>query len=485
MAKYKNRNVLNRKSVKINAILNVIKQLLAIAFPMITFPYATRILGVETYGVYTFSYSILNYISYIAAAGILRYAVRECAKVRDDRKKFIKLVNEIYTINILTTILSFVFLFFILIIPAMTIYRPVILILSLSVIFTTLGTDWINNAFEDYFFITIRYIFSQLVALCLLFIFVKSSADIMSYSFITIIGGVIANVMNIFHINRTLKIHPKLVFSYKKLKKHIKPILYLFVCTIATFIYINSDITILRIYSDNLHVAYYGVATKFYQLVKDLINAAFIVIMPRIAYDLSKNKELVNKKLNTVLNITIIVIFPCSIGLFFMRNSLITLFSGSAYLPASTSLAILAITLIPSLLANFVINIVMIPYGFEKYVMFGTLISALINLVLNFVFIPIFSETAAAFTTFIAEVTLVVFGFFKVKKIYRFHIMKSIISSVIGCILIGFTCYFTNNYFEKSVVLNLICAVTASIILYSLIITITYKKIIFNGKWFH
>ena len=72
----KKNKIEKKRSVKKNAILSVIKQLFSIIFPMITFPYATRILGVENYGKYTFSVSIVNYISYIAAAGILRYAVR-------------------------------------------------------------------------------------------------------------------------------------------------------------------------------------------------------------------------------------------------------------------------------------------------------------------------------------------------------------------------------------------------------------------------
>ena len=65
------------KSIKVNAFLSVLKQLFSIIFPMITFPYATRVLGATNYGKYTFSLSIVNYISYIAAAGILRYAIRQ------------------------------------------------------------------------------------------------------------------------------------------------------------------------------------------------------------------------------------------------------------------------------------------------------------------------------------------------------------------------------------------------------------------------
>ena len=347
-----------QKSVKANAVLSVIKQLFSIIFPMITFPYATRILGATNYGKYTFSVSIVNYISYIAAAGILRYAVRECARARDDRNKLTLLVNEIFTINVSTTIVAYVILFgLISFVPMLRDYSLWILIISLSVIFTTLGTDWINSAFEDYFYITIRYVLSQIVAVLLLFILVRDSNDIAQYAFVSIIGGVIANILNIIHIRKTLGIFPRLLFS-QELIKHIKPILYLFACTIATFIYINSDVTILRIFANDASVGYYGVSTQFYQLIKQLINAAFIVVIPRISNELANDEGKAYERYSKILVVTILLLIPCSIGLYMIRSNLVLLFSGQEYAQASSSLAILAIALIPAMLANFFINIV-------------------------------------------------------------------------------------------------------------------------------
>lgn len=192
-----------QKSVKVNAVLNVIKQLCSVIFPMITFPYATRILGATNYGKYTYSVSIVNYISYIAAAGILRYAVRECARIRDDKKKLNSLVNEIYTINITTTVIAYVILFgLVAFVPMLKEYSLWIMIISLSVIFTTLGTDWVNSAFEDYFYITIRYIFSQAMAVLLLFILVRENDDIAQYAFVSVFGVILANILNIVHIRK-------------------------------------------------------------------------------------------------------------------------------------------------------------------------------------------------------------------------------------------------------------------------------------------
>ena len=68
---------MKRKSLKVNAALNVIKQLCMIVFPMITFPYASRVLGTFHYGKINFGSSIISYIMLIAGLGVSKYAIRE------------------------------------------------------------------------------------------------------------------------------------------------------------------------------------------------------------------------------------------------------------------------------------------------------------------------------------------------------------------------------------------------------------------------
>ncbi|WGE57048.1 oligosaccharide flippase family protein [Actinobacillus equuli] len=464
------------KSIKKNALLSIIKQLFSIVFPMITFPYVARILGVEAYGKYTFSLSIVNYVSYIAAAGILRYAIRECAKVRENKNELQKLANEIFTINILTTLFAFATLFiFLFCIPDLHSYTPYILVISLSVLFTTIGVDWINSAYEDYFFITVRYVFSQGIAFLLLFIFVQDSNDLFYYCFISILGGVIANICNILYIRKKLTFYPKLIFSCSIIK-HFKSIFYLFLSTIATFIYINSDISILRMFFDDKTVGYYGISTQFYQLIKQLIIAAFIVIIPRVSNELTKNRDVVIEKYNRTLAITLLLIIPSAVGLFMIREELISLIAGKEYLQSASSLAILAFSLIPSMLANFYINIVMIPMKMEKSVMIATIFSATINIVLNFILIPIYSENAAAATTLLAELTLTLFSIYYCRNQGIKIMSKELNISLIGSLMILLICYFLNKNILSEPLLFVSLSILFSVVVYGFLLALVYRK---------
>ena len=73
------------KSLAKNYFFNLIKTLCSVLFPLITFAYSSRVLGVDGLGKVNFAKSFITYFSMIAMLGINQYGTREAAKVRDDR----------------------------------------------------------------------------------------------------------------------------------------------------------------------------------------------------------------------------------------------------------------------------------------------------------------------------------------------------------------------------------------------------------------
>ena len=158
-------------------------------------------------------------------------------------------------------------------------YLSVILILCVAIMFTTLGCEWVYNIYEDFKYITIRSIIFQLVSLILLFVLVKDSNDLLAYSIITVIASSGANVVNIIARRKYLKIG--LVFN-KNITKHLVPIFILFANSVATTIYINSDMTILGIISGDYYTGLYSVSTKVYTIIKTLLGAIIVVSIPHL-----------------------------------------------------------------------------------------------------------------------------------------------------------------------------------------------------------
>ena len=69
-------------SVKFNFIMNFIMSASSIVFPLITFPYISRVLMATGNGKVATASAVITYFNMFASLGIPTYGIRACAKVR-------------------------------------------------------------------------------------------------------------------------------------------------------------------------------------------------------------------------------------------------------------------------------------------------------------------------------------------------------------------------------------------------------------------
>ena len=391
-----------QKSLKINMVLNAIKGLLGIVFPLITFPYVSRVLGVDNLGRYNFANSIISYLVLLAGLGISAYAIREGARIRDDKNKMNQFCSEMLCINLYSTALSYlVFFILLLIVPKFVDYRSLLLIFSLQIIFRTIGVEWIYSIYEDYAYITIRSIVFQIISLILLFVLVKKEADVNIYAAITVFSAVGSNVLNFVHSRRYCR------FSLVKnidLHRHLKPILILFAMAATVTIYVSSDLTILGFVCNDHTVGIYSVSTKVYTIIKTVLSSVLVVSVPRLSALLGNdNKKKFNETSDDIYKTLITLVLPVISGIIVLKKEIVLILSSQDYLAATSSLSILSIALFFCMGAWFWGQCILVPFKLENTLFKITIISALVNIGLNFVMIPFWSENAAALTTVIAE----------------------------------------------------------------------------------
>ncbi|AKG67373.1 flippase [Lactobacillus helveticus] len=470
---------MKKKSLGINAFLNSLRSILNILFPIITFPYVSRVLQVKGIGIYNFSNSIVSYFSLIAALGISTYAVREGAKIRDNIHEISQFASEIFTINIFSTLISYILLFLCLFaFSKLHNYAACILIFSLQIFFTTIGTEWIYQIYEDYGYITLRSIIVQILSLVLLFIFVRGPQDYLKYAVITIFSAVGANIFNFIHARQFCRIRVVWHFNWRA---HLTPILIIFGANIANMIYVNSDITLLGLMKNNYVVGIYSVSSKVYQIVKTLISAILIVTVPRLAMLFGKHrmKEYKNILVN-LSNVLVLLALPASTGLFMLAREVVLIISGPNYLRSINSLQILCFAYIFSILAWILSDCVLIPAKREKYVLRSMSVSALLNIVINLLLIPSWNENAAAFSTVLAEMCMFVINYHYSKDLVKDvfvskTLLHTFVSSVIGCIGIVVVCILCNYGFQ-SLIIKTIFSVIFSVIMYGAILILLKNK---------
>lgn len=435
---------MSKKSIKINAILNGLRSALNLIFPLITFPYVSRILSVDGMGIYNFSNTYINYFALLAGLGVSTYAVREGAKYRDNREKISGFASEVFTINVISTIAAYLLLFCSLVIfNNLYKYVTCILIFSLQLLFNTIGTEWVYNIYEDYSYITIRSIVFKIISIVLLFVFVRNSIDYLWYAGITVFASVGSNLLN--YINAKKIIDIKLTKNVKW-RYHLRPILVIFASSVAITLYVSSDTTILGLLKGDYAVGIYGVAVKIYSIASGLISGLLVVIIPRLAMLLGKRKIKEYKLiLGKVISSVSILVLPAAVGLIMLSKEAILIIAGKKYLSSILSLQIITSAFIFSNYGMIFNECILIPAKRENKSLYNTLITGIINVILNFILIPIWSYDGAALSTVIAELMVMVLNGWSARD-YISSIftsgktIKNMLDATIGCIGIIIVC---------------------------------------------
>lgn len=463
---------MKKKSIGLNAGLNMIRTVCRIIFPLVTFPYISRVLHVDNMGIYNFCNSIISYFVLIAGLGIETYSVREGARYRNDSDKFNQFASEVFTINIASTVIAYLVLIFCInFFPKLHEYAAILTTLSISIFFTTIGCEWVFTIYEDFAYITLRSIVFQFISLVLMFVFVKSSDDLLVYATITVISSTGSNIINAFARRKYCKI--RLIFN-RNILKRLAPIFILFANSIATTIYTNSDLTMLGVLSGSRATGLYSVSTKIYALVKEVLAAIIIVSVPRLSSFLGENKILYFwNTANKILNSLIVIVVPAMVGIFCLSKDIILVISGKEYLDATISLQILTIALFFSIFSWFYTSCILIPYRDENKVLGATITAAIVNISLNFILIPLWQQNGAAFTTVIAELISMLICLKCGKEHFKAKVsLSDIVSVAIGCVCIMVICYISQR-FISSVFIATGNACIVSILVYSGILIVT------------
>lgn len=467
---------MQQKSLKINATFTFVKAFMNLAFPLISFPYASHILLPEGIGKVNFANSVIEYFVLFANLGIFSYATREATKVHDDKIKLNKTCREIFSIQLISTAFSYLLLFLSFIfIPKFNDYRILLIVSSTKILFTTLGMDWIYNAFEEYKYITIRSIIFQISSLILLFTFVKTPDDYIFYALMGVFSSVGANICNIFYSFKFVNFFEK---TKIELKKHIKPILIFFGNSCAVKLHTALDFVMVGFMMNDISVGYYSAANKINTLITGLITTVTYTLMPRCSYYFEKNKiEEYKNLIRKSVNLSLFFSIPSSIGIILICKPLIILFSGKEFLNAIPTMFALTPIIIITSFSTILNHVILFPARKEKYTLQSQIIGCILNIILNLIFIPIWGILGAAIGTLIVETVIAIYLLiFSFKSLKNCKILKNSLQSFLACIIMFFTISLM-HYFIKNDIIFLFSSISTGSFLYYLCMLIQKNEI--------
>lgn len=410
-------------------------------FPLITFPYVSRVLLADGNGKINFATAIINYFVLFASLGMPLYGVRTCAVVREDKKKLSRTVKELFTISMVSTVLSLaVLLVLIGVVPKFQEYRGLLLVLSSNIWLQMLGMDWLYQALEEYSYITMRSIVFKIIGILLMFAFVHDHGDYVVYAIITVVGG---NGSMILNYIRSFKLVDRVPLRECNFRQHLKPLFGLFLLSAAWSLYANMDTAMLGFLSNDTQNGYFGASVKIKQMLIACISALGTVLLPRLANYFGNGRtkefyELLRKDSSFIMVAGFYVVVFC----IFDADEIIRFLSGDTYMPAVPAMRVIMLAVFFSALYTMFSNNVLVPQGKERIPTYATLIGLISLTVLEVVLIPSLGAVGAAIGTTVGEaVGALILCFYlrhDLSKMFSVeNILKCVASSAIAsCVLL-------------------------------------------------
>jgi Membrane protein involved in the export of O-antigen and teichoic acid len=391
-----------RTSIRKNFLMNALLTMSAIVFPLISFPYVSRVLLPAGTGRVQFVTSVVAYFSMFAQLGIPTYGIRACAKARDDRTALTRTAHELLAINLIMNGIVYLALAgTVALVPRLREEKALFAVLSLTILLTSLGMEWLYKALEQYTYITVRSVAFKLVALGALFLLVRSEKDCVIYAGISIFASSASSLMNLIHARRCIGFRP--VGGYD-LRRHLKPVAVFFAMACATTIYTHLDSVMLGFMATDADVGYYSAAVKVKFILVSLITSLGAVLLPRSSWQVEHgDMAAFRRTTRRALRFVFLLAVPLAVYFMLYARETIRVLSGEAFAPAVAPMRVIMPTLVLIGATNILGIQILVPTGREQAVLRSEIAGAATDLILNALLIPRMQATGAAIGTLAAE----------------------------------------------------------------------------------
>ena len=447
-------------SIKKNFLYSSILTTANYIFPLLTFPYVTRVLGVEGIGICSFIDSVINYFILFSVLGMSVVGTREIARCKDNTKELNKTFSSLFLFNTFSTSIALLVLIIaIFTIPQLHKHYTLMLIGAVKLLFNYMLIEWLYKGLEEFKFITIRTLLVKVAYVISVYVFVKSPV----LSLLTVCANAIINVAYSSHYVK-LKISGVNILAYSK--STIIMGLYGFL----TSMYSTFNIAYLGFVSGETEVGFYTVASKMYGIIIALFSSFTGVMLPRMSSLVSQNRfdefhRLFSKSMN------ILFLFSIPVILFFIIYApyIVEIIAGSGYDRAVTPMRIMMPLIFIIGYEQILIIQTLMPLKRDKSILINSLIGSIVGLSLNIVLVYWLKSSGSAIVWLLSELSVLICAQYQTNKCLNVSFpLKKLLSQLINytplliCLL---AIYYLCKHRAVSLLSALVFMVTYSYIL--------------------
>ena len=445
-------------SIKRNFGYNLILTIANYIFPVITYPYITRVLGVGNIGACNYVDSIINYFVLFSTLGVGSLGVREIARCKDNKTERISVFSNLLLFNMVMTLLSIT----ILVIctysfQALYPYKKFLLIGIIKLLFTPLTIEWFYQGIQIFRYITIRTILIRILYIIALFLFVHNESDVYIYYILTTITIILNAIWNLFYSRHFVK----LSFKGIKLKLFIMPIMIFGYYRILTSLYTTFNTFYLGMTSGDVEVGYFTTATKINAIIMSVFTAFTTVMVPKVAEMLHEGKKeelkiIADKTFSVLTTLALPIIVLC----FFCAEQIIRIIAGNGFEGAVPAFRIVVVLILIIGIEQIVIQQFLMASKNNKTIFIVSSVGAVIGLSVNFILTPTFGSIGSSIAWAFSELGVMITGLVLLKRTMNLTLsILTLKNNILWSLSYVIPLYLISTYIE-----NLVCNISISII---------------------
>lgn len=405
-------------SVKRNFFYSSLITVSGYLFPLITYPYVSRVLGVSNIGICNFVDNLVNYFILVAMMGTSVVGIREIAASQGNKIKLSRTFSSVLTLNAVSTAVAILALLIAMYtVSSLFPYRDLLYVGVCKLVFNLFLVEWFFTGIEDFPYITKRTILIRFLYVVAIFVFIHSREDYKWYYILTVGSTVLNACVNIIYSRRFVEFRIK----YVNFKPYLKTFFVMGIYLLITNVYQSLNTVWLGLVTNTVEVGYFTTATKLHTIIMAIFSAFSNVMFPRVSNLLAKGDvEEFWHKINQAVQVIIAVATPTIILSAVFGPDILHLLSGNGYEGSYTPFRIISpLVMIIGFSQIFVIQILMASKQ-ENVVLRNSIVGALVCVVLNMLFTKQLEAVGSAMVWLASEFSVMMLSLFAVRKKYHY-----------------------------------------------------------------
>lgn len=434
-------------SLKKNILWNMLLTLSGYIFPLLTFPYVTRVLGAGNLGIVDYALGIIDYAVLFSTLGMGAVGIRYISQSGDNQQRRNEVFSNLVTLHVMFSLFALaIYLACVWFIPSLAEHRELFYIGSAKILFNVMLVEWLFQGMQDFRYVTLRTMAIRLLYVIGVFIFVRTRNDYAAYFYVTIAQVVVNALVNWRYARRYVRFR----FRLRGMREFMFPVFSMGVNMILLSFYTTFNVIYLGSACGSEAVGYYTTATKLYGIFISVISAYNGVFIPHLndlyaRGELQQFRETVTKSIHLVslAALPIITIGTC------LAPQIIRFVAGDGFERSVLPFQIILMQVLLVGIAQILENQILLAFKKFSEILICTATTTALAALIIVLYVPTHAEVAAAWAVALPHIfELALLFYFARKAIHFDSSANTILRNALVCVPIVVLCLLISQWFE-------------------------------------